>query len=64
MNERNALSLPAITASQDGRRGGVLGLSAVSLHRLLLVIPALCGGRSAAESAPYAAAPIRAITDR
>jgi hypothetical protein len=42
MNERNALSLPAIMASQDARRGGFLGLSAVSLHRLLLVIPALC----------------------
>jgi hypothetical protein len=42
MNERNALSLPAITASQDGRRGGVLGLSAVSHHRLLLAVPALC----------------------
>src|SRR3984957_9184512 len=42
MNERNALSLPASMASQDARRGGFLGLSAVSLHRLLLVIPALC----------------------
>jgi hypothetical protein len=42
MNERNALSLQAIMASQDARRGGFLGLSAVSLHRLLLVIPALC----------------------
>jgi hypothetical protein len=42
MNERNALGLPAIMASQDARRGGFLGLSAVSLHRLLLVIPALC----------------------
>jgi hypothetical protein len=42
MNERNALSLPAIMASQDARRGGFLGLSAVSLHRLSLVIPALC----------------------
>ena len=42
MNERNALSLSAIMASQDARRGGFLGLSAVSLHRLLLVIPALC----------------------
>jgi hypothetical protein len=29
-------------ASRDARRGGFLGLSAVSLHRLLLVIPALC----------------------
>ena len=42
MNERNALGLSAIMASQDARRGGFLGLSAVSLHRLLLVIPALC----------------------
>src|SRR6267378_1411117 len=42
MNERNALSLSAIIASQDACRGGFLGLSAVSLHRLLLVIPALC----------------------
>jgi hypothetical protein len=42
MNERNALSLPAILASQDARRGGFLGLGAVSFHRLLLVIPALC----------------------
>ena len=31
MNERNALSLSAIMASQDARRG-FLGLSAVSLH--------------------------------
>jgi hypothetical protein len=42
MNQRNVLSLSAIMASQDARRGGFLGLSAVSLHRLLLVIPALC----------------------
>jgi hypothetical protein len=42
MNEHNALGLPAIMASEDARRGGFLGLSAVSLHRLLLVIPALC----------------------
>src|ERR1700726_3409209 len=42
MNERNALSLPAILPSQDARRGGFLGLGAVSFHRLLLVIPALC----------------------
>jgi hypothetical protein len=42
MNEHDALSLPAIMASQDARRGDFLGLSAVSLHRLLLVIPALC----------------------
>jgi hypothetical protein len=42
MNRRNVLSLSAIMASPDARRGGFLGLSAVSLHRLLLVIPALC----------------------
>jgi hypothetical protein len=42
MSERNALSLSTIMASQDARRGGFLGSSAVSLHRLLLVIPALC----------------------
>ena len=42
MNRRNVLDLSAIMASQDARRGGVSGLSAVSLHRLLLVIPALC----------------------
>jgi hypothetical protein len=42
MNQRNVLNLSAIMASQDARRSGFLGLSAVSLHRLLLVIPALC----------------------
>jgi hypothetical protein len=42
MTERNALSLPAVMAPQDARRSGFLGLNAVSLHRLLLVIPALC----------------------
>src|ERR1700686_5028860 len=42
MNRRNVLSLSAIMASQDTSRGGLSGLSAVSLHRLLLVIPALC----------------------
>jgi hypothetical protein len=42
MNRRNVLSLSAIMASQDVGRGGLLGLSASSLHRLLLVIPALC----------------------
>jgi hypothetical protein len=42
MNERNALSLLAIMASQDARRGGFLGLRAVSPHRLLLIIPSLC----------------------
>jgi hypothetical protein len=42
MNRRNVLSLSAIMASQDVGRSGLLGLSASSLHRLLLVIPALC----------------------
>jgi hypothetical protein len=42
MNRRNVLHLSAMMASQDARRGGFLGLSAVSLHRLLFVIPALC----------------------
>ena len=42
MNERNALSLPTVMSSQGARRGGFLGLGAVSLHRLSLVIPALC----------------------
>ena len=42
MNERNALSLPVDVAARDARPGGLLGLSAISLHRLLLVIPALC----------------------
>src|SRR6476620_3964704 len=42
MNRRNVLGLSAIIASQDACRGGLLGLSAASLHRLLLVIPALC----------------------
>jgi hypothetical protein len=42
MNQRNVPSLSAIMAFRDARRGGLLGLSAVSLHRLLLVIPALC----------------------
>jgi hypothetical protein len=42
MNRRNGLSLSAIIAPQDACRGGLLGLSAASLHRLLLVIPALC----------------------
>jgi hypothetical protein len=32
----------AIIASPDACHGGLLGLSAASLHRLLLVIPALC----------------------
>ena len=42
MNRRNVLSFSAIMASQDAWRGGFLGLSAASPHRLLLVIPALC----------------------
>src|SRR6266516_2511944 len=42
MNRRNVLSLSAMIASKDACRDGLLGLSAVSLHRLLLVIPALC----------------------
>ena len=42
MNQRNVPSLSAIMAFRAARRGGLLGLSAVSLHRLLLVIPALC----------------------
>jgi hypothetical protein len=41
-SERHGFSLPAIMASQDARRGGFLGLSAVSFRRLLLVIPTLC----------------------
>jgi hypothetical protein len=42
MSERNALNLSTIMTSQDTRRSGFLGLSAVSLRRLLLIIPALC----------------------
>jgi hypothetical protein len=42
MNRRIDLGLSAIIASRDARRGGLFGLSAASLHRLLLVIPALC----------------------
>ena len=42
INRRNVLSLSAITTSQDASRNGLSGLSAVSLHRLLIVIPALC----------------------
>ena len=42
MRRRNVLSLSAITTSQDASRGGLSGLSAVPLHRLLIVIPALC----------------------
>src|SRR5450631_2799498 len=42
MNRRNGLGLSAIIASPDARRGGLLGLSAVSLRRLWLLVPALC----------------------
>jgi hypothetical protein len=42
MNRRNGLSLSAIIASPDACRGGLLGLSAVSLRRLWLLVPALC----------------------
>src|SRR3984893_14760307 len=42
MNRRSALSLSAIIASKDGGPDSLLGLSAVSLRRLWLVVPALC----------------------
>jgi len=42
VSQRNVPGVSAIIASPDARRGGLLGLSAASLHRLLLVIPALC----------------------
>jgi hypothetical protein len=42
MNRRNGFSLSAIIASPDTCRGGLLGLSAVSLRRLWLLVPALC----------------------
>src|ERR1700732_2014736 len=42
MNRRNGLGLSAIVASPDACRGGLLGLSAVSLRRLWLLVPALC----------------------
>src|ERR1700722_17972112 len=38
----NGLSLSAVIASQDARRGSFSRLSAVSLRRLWLVVPALC----------------------
>src|SRR5476651_1235106 len=41
MIRRNGLSFSAIIASKDGR-DGLLGLSAVSLRRLSLLVPALC----------------------
>ncbi len=42
MSQRNVPGVSAIIASPDACRGGLLGLSAASLHRFLLVIPALC----------------------
>jgi hypothetical protein len=42
MNRPSGLSFSAIIASQDARRGAFLGLSAASLRRLWLVVPALC----------------------
>ena len=42
MDESNALHPSAIVASDGIRRGGLSGVSAVSHHRLLLAIPALC----------------------
>jgi hypothetical protein len=42
VSQRNVPGVSAIIASPDASRGGFLGLSAASLHRLLLVIPALC----------------------
>jgi hypothetical protein len=42
VSQRNVPGVSAIIASPDACRGGLLGLSAASLHRLLLVIPALC----------------------
>jgi hypothetical protein len=41
MNRPSGLSLSAIIASQDARRGGFSGLGAVSLRRLWLIVPAL-----------------------
>jgi hypothetical protein len=41
MNRRNVFSPSAIIASKDAGRDGLLGLSAASLYRLSLVIPAL-----------------------
>jgi len=42
VSQRNVSGVLAIVASPHARHGGLLGLSAASLHRLLLVIPALC----------------------
>ena len=42
MNRPSRLSLSAIIASKDAGPDSLLGLSAVSLRRLWLVVPALC----------------------
>jgi hypothetical protein len=42
VSQRNVPGVSAVIASPDARHGGLLGLSAASLHRFLLVIPALC----------------------
>lgn len=42
MNRPSGLSLSAIIASRDASPASLLGLSAVSLRRLWLVVPALC----------------------
>ena len=42
MSQRNVPGVSALIASPDACRGGLLGLSAASRHRLLLAIPALC----------------------
>jgi hypothetical protein len=42
MNRPGGLSLSAIIASKDAGPDGLSGLSSVSLHRLWLVVPALC----------------------
>ena len=42
MNRPSGLSLSAIIASKDAGPDSLLGLSAVSLRRLWLLVPALC----------------------
>ena len=42
MHRRGVLSLSAITTSEDAHHDGLSGPRAVSLHRLLLVVPVLC----------------------
>jgi hypothetical protein len=42
MNRRDVLSVSASIASEDVRRDGLSGASAVSRHRLSFVVPALC----------------------